>query len=69
MSRIRLGEEYIKLLESLPEQGMGYQVVDIKLVNGLVLKERVVLNCEFLKLHNNESLNPHDIIEVSLSQK
>ena len=37
-NRIKLTDKHIDSLSKLPEQGMGYQVVDIKLKNGEVLK-------------------------------
>jgi len=64
--KLRLDEEHIKILETLPEQGMGYQMVDIKLSNGRELKNRTVLNCEYLKLYEGEELCPNDIQEISL---
>lgn len=63
---IKLTDEQIKILEKLPEQGMGYQIVNLTLKNGLILKGRIVLNSTFLKVENDEIINPHDIVKINL---
>lgn len=65
---IKLTDKQIEFLSSLPEQGMGYQVVDITLKSGRVLKERVVLNSTFLKLLPNEKIDVEEIDFISLSK-
>lgn len=65
-NKIKLLSEQIKKLETLPEQGMGYQIVDIKLKSGKELKNRVVLNSSYLLLHDDERLNSNEIIDVNL---
>ena len=44
--RIRLEPRWTKRLLELPESGMGYQRVDIRLVDGRELKDVVVFNAE-----------------------
>ncbi len=68
MTKLKLSDKQIMFLESMPEQGMGYHIVDIKLVTGEILKNRIVLNCEFLKLNECELINLDKIEEISLSQ-
>jgi len=41
---VKLTEEQISILENLPEQGMGYQIVNLTLKNGRILTDRIVLN-------------------------
>lgn len=64
--QVKLTDSQIKLLESLPEQGMGYQLVDIKLKNGKKLTNRVVLNSTYLKLEENEFIDPTQIDQITL---
>ena len=65
---IKLTDKQIEYLENLPEQGMGYQLVDITLKNGQVLKERVVLNSTYLKLKDNEKIDIEEIEFITLSK-
>jgi hypothetical protein len=48
--RIRLDERWIKRLTALPESGMGYQRVDVRLADGRELKDLLVFNAEEVKL-------------------
>ena len=44
MKKIELPNKLISELRKLPETGMGYQLVDLKLNDGRTLKKIVVLN-------------------------
>jgi len=48
--RIRLEPRWTKRLLELPESGMGYQRVDIRLVDGRELKNLVVFNAEEIEV-------------------
>jgi glutaredoxin-related protein len=63
-NKIKLLPEHIKFLEDLPEEGMGYQLVDIELKSGKKLKRRIVLNSTFLQLDENEHLDLNDIRNI-----
>lgn len=67
-NKIQLSKEQTKYLSELPEQGMGYQIVDVFLKNGEVLKQRVVLNATFLTLEENEDILLSDILKIKLAQ-
>jgi hypothetical protein len=67
--KIKLLQKQINLLENLPEQGMGYQVVDITLKNGMTLKEKVVLNSMFLQIEDNGEIDPNEIKTIKLHKK
>jgi hypothetical protein len=67
--KIRLLDNQIKLLESFPEQGMGYQIVDIELQNGGKLFERIVFNSTYLKLNADESIDASSIETIKLHDK
>ncbi len=64
--KIELNKDQSELLSRLPEQGMGYQIVNVFLKDGKVLKHRVVLNCSFLQLEDNEQLKTEDIDKIEL---
>lgn len=65
-NKLKLNIEHIDLLTSLPENGMGYQIVDLTLKNGLILKERLVFNSIYLKLNDNEKINVSDIEKIEI---
>jgi len=63
---IKLNQDQINILSKLPEQGMGFQIVDLKLKNGETLKEKIILNTTYLKLNGSESLKTDDIETIEL---
>lgn len=67
--KIALNQEQIEYLSHLPEQGMGYQIVDLILKNGDVLRNKIVLNCSFLQLDDQEQLNVEDIDKIELHRE
>ena len=48
--RIKLEQRWIKRLLQLPESGMGYQRVDLRLADGRELKDLPVFNAEEIEL-------------------
>lgn len=66
---LKLSDNHIKHLENLPEQGMGYQVVDVELFNGVVLRNRIVLNATFLKLMKDKEFSKKDIKKIKTIEK
>jgi len=67
--RLKLSKKYSEYLESLPEHGMGYQLVDIELNNGLKLINRIVINSSLLELNNKEEFRNLDIKELIIKLK
>jgi len=67
MKKLQLKEEHVQHLITLPENGMGYQVVDITLKGGNILKKRVVLNSSLLLLETNEDIDPNSIEKIELT--
>lgn len=65
--KLHLAIEHVETLENLPEYGIGYQIVDITLKDGRVLKEKVVVCCFILHLDEEEDIKPSDIEKVELS--
>ncbi len=64
--KIELKKEHVNILVKLPESGMGYQLVDITLKDGKQLRNRIVLNSQFLLLEDDESIDPDGIEKVEL---
>ena len=66
--RIKLKREHTQYLSKLPESGMGYQVVDITLKDGRKLKDKIVLNSQFILLEDNENIDPFQIDKIELKK-
>ena len=64
MKKVKLLDTQINILENLPEQGMGYQIVDLVLKNGTKLIKKVVLNSMYLQ--TDEQIDPREIKEIRL---
>jgi hypothetical protein len=67
--RITLNKDQIEFLSKLPEQGMGYQLVDLTLKDGRILKSRIIFNSTYLKLVEPEHVKADDIDKIELHQK
>lgn len=65
-TKVELPKNLIDKLSELPEQGMGYQVVNVLLKNGQVLTDRRVVNSTYLLLIDNDVLTTADIENVEL---
>jgi len=64
---IKLTEKWVEYLCSMPESGMGYQIIDVKLKDGRVLKDISVLNAQELELPPEyKDLKIEDIEDVKL---
>lgn len=67
--KLKLPTKFSKNLENLPEQGMGYQIVDIEFFDGKILIDRIVFNSTYLKLNENEKINTHKIKAIKIKNK
>lgn len=67
-SLVALPDRLVEKLVRLPETGMGFHLVRIELRNGLILRNRVVLNSEFLKVMGSEVIGPAEIVDVALEE-
>lgn len=67
--RINLPKKFSDLLGNLPEQGMGYQIVDIVLKNGKYLTKKIVFNSSILELEKSEEIKAKDIDLIKLHSK
>ncbi len=66
--KIQLKEGDVLYLSELPESGMGYQLVDITLKDGKQLKNRIVVNSQFLLLKDDENIDPLLIEKIELKK-
>lgn len=67
--RLKLSKKFVEYLENKPEQGMGYQLVDIELNNGLSLRKRIVINSSLLELENEKEFWNKDIKKLEITEK
>lgn len=64
---LKLSFKWIKKLIELPESGMGYQIVTVRLKNGTEIAGLTVLNCQMLVFPKNISLfGNRDIAEITM---
>ena len=68
-NKVKLPTNLIDILTDLPEQGMGYQVVNVILKNGTILTDRRVVNSTYLLLLDNEQLTTSEIEKIELYKK
>jgi len=64
---IQLSQNWIEMLQNLPETGMGYQIVNLILANGKVFNDVTVLNCSIAIL--DEEIDATQIENIELSAK
>ncbi len=55
VTELKLPKKYIDILKGSPEQGMGYQIVNIELNDGSILINRIVFNSSFLQLEKGDN--------------
>jgi hypothetical protein len=67
--KIKLLQKQIDLLVNLPEAGMGYHIVDIKLTDGRIFNGKVVLNSTYLQIEDEEKIDPNEIEAIKLHKK
>lgn len=60
--QIALPERFAAILQAWPEDGMGYQIVDVVFKDGRVLERAVVLNGEILEV--GERIDPLAIADL-----
>ena len=65
MMTIKLSDRWIDKMKNLPESGMGYQRVKVKLNNGVIV-EGVVKNSDSLDVIGNVLFGIDDIVNIDL---
>lgn len=68
MNTLQLPNKWTDFLTSLPESGMGYQLVTVFLKNGKILKKHKVINASVLLLDPKEHVSEKEIIKIELEQ-
>jgi hypothetical protein len=67
--QLELRQEMIDRLLALPESGMGYQLVDLVLVDGRIVPSVPVFNCEIAKLPDTfRGITAFDVADVRLAR-
>ena len=66
---LKLNTEQENFLLSLPESGMGYQIVKMILKSGKVLHQHKVINSSLLMLEENENITEKDIVKIELESR
>ena len=66
-NQLKLPESFIFYLENIPETGMGYQIVDIIMLDGKILTDRIILNSTYIKkLNEEEKIEMEKIKEIKV---
>ncbi|MBI2057972.1 MAG: hypothetical protein HYT63_03255 [Candidatus Yanofskybacteria bacterium] len=65
--RLSLSQKWVDKLVNLPETGMGYQIVDVYLESGAIVRKILVINCEELVIHPPWTFFENDIQDICLS--
>ncbi len=68
MNRVKLSDTQIEQVVNLPETGMGYHKVQLVLTDGIVLKNMVVVNSEFLLVDEGMKITPDSIKSIELEE-
>jgi hypothetical protein len=67
-NKLLLPEKFTLQLISLPETGMGYQLVKVVLKNGRILRKHKVFNSSFLMLEPDEEVAQHEIDKIEIEK-
>lgn len=65
---VRLSTRWTEHLRNLPESGMGYQRVTVRLRDGRTLKHVLALNAERLEIQDEVELKPDEIVEITVER-
>lgn len=65
--QIELKKSIVSRLLNMPESGMGYQIVDLLLIDGRVVPNVKIFNCEIANLPDSHiEVEPEDVADVRL---
>lgn len=64
INTVRLPKHLSEYVQKIPEDGMGYHVLDIELESGKILRQRMVINSELLLLESFEEIKESQIKSV-----
>lgn len=66
MEKVKLNTQFMEELKELPENGIGFQLVNIIKKDGKVLTNRVISNCVYLLLKEGETIDVSEIKEIEI---
>jgi hypothetical protein len=66
---VKLLANQINQLKSIPEDGIGYHIIDIEMIDGQIHKNMLILNSEYLRLKDNKYVDPYNIWKFSSVNK
>ena len=67
-STFKIPEKFVHQLVNIPESGMGYQLVNVFLSDGKILRKRKVLNSSILVLKPDENILSSEIEKIELDK-
>ena len=68
--RLKLSKKWIDYLLKMPETGMGYQIVNIKLKDGRLIENVFAFNSEEIDLPEKyDGIKEEDIEEIKIAKK
>lgn len=65
---IDLSDDWANLLANLPEQGMGFQIVDIELKTGITYQKLYVYGSQMLSIPIDANFTSDDILLIKISE-
>lgn len=66
---LKLNKEFEDMLTESPESGMGYHKVTVFTKSGKALKERIINNCKYLVIEDDEKLNNNNILKIEVENE
>jgi hypothetical protein len=68
MKKVKLSTKYQKYLQNEPENGMGYQLVDVYMSDGHVFKSQIVINSKILLWRDHQDYEISNIKTIMISK-
>ncbi len=69
LKKFRLKGKWVNKLANMPESGMGYQIVDITLKDGQVIKEVTILYCDEVYIPDGcKKFKEENIVKIEMSK-
>ncbi|MFA6264750.1 MAG: hypothetical protein WC670_03415 [Pseudolabrys sp.] len=63
--QIELNKSIVNRLLGMPETGMGYQIVDLVLLDGRIVPNVKIFNCEVASLPDSyRNIGPSDVADI-----
>jgi len=69
VQNVKLLANQVNQVKLMPEDGIGYHIVDIEMIDGRIHRNIIILNSEYLKLNDNKHIDPYNIWKISSVNK